>query len=766
MGNATCNCSRGFDVLAERRNECFGGSARDPDEIMKFLSQVKLFKRLPQNLHGTLAAACEDVEFRPNSVIIRQGDEGNEFFVIKQGSASVTIDGQPVATLKVGDHFGERALLCDELRNATITANADLEAIKIRREQFEKLGLREKLEFPIRKAVGGGGHQEIVVKAPSPKRPEERQLMANALEKNNKLNSIVNLKDERIIQELIEVAWKEEVKKGTTLIEEGDMSANYFYIVQQGSFVVSSATGNFKQFSIGPESSFGELALLYLAPRAATVKASDDAVVWVIDRGNFKRVLTKQSNHELEYVKYLDKVEILTPLHRDEKEAVAKCLTEMTFKKDETILQQGEKGEVFYILTQGEVSVLKDKKPTAMLIATPEKAAFFGERALLTNESRSATVKVVSKEARALMLDRQSFVMLLGPLEELKKRGKHGKSMLQDKKTQSGPDKSRFGKIIRKDLKKIGLLGSGGFGAVYLVEHAATGSTYALKELSKGYVVKAGMQQSVMSEKDVQILCDSPFIVKLYETYNSSQQLFFLLELALGGELYATYNKKGLYGKEPHAKFYVAGVVNAFDHMHGKKIIFRDLKPENLLLNEHGHVKLTDMGLAKVVVGKTFTTCGTPDYFAPELIASSGHTVAVDWWTLGILAYELMVGNPPFEAEQPMLIYQKVNRGIQKSHFPPKCRGNLEDLICNLLKKDPSQRLPMRKGGSNNIKSHAWYKAFDWQKFENLKMATPYTPPVKSKKDIANFSAKEEDKPAQVTYKDDGSGWDKGFATC
>ncbi|CAE7039031.1 for [Symbiodinium natans] len=128
--------------------------------------------------------------------------------------------------------------------------------------------------------------------------------------------------------------------------------------------------------------------------------------------------------------------------------------------------------------------------------------------------------------------------------------------------------KSRFGKIKRKDLTVLGLLGCGGFGAVELVEHTSTGNTYALKALSKGFIVKSGMQTSVMSERDVQLACESPFIIKVYETFNSPDHLFFLLECALGGELYATYNKKGLTGKEGHAQFYVAGVVAAFDHLH------------------------------------------------------------------------------------------------------------------------------------------------------------------------------------------------------
>jgi len=264
----------------------------------------------------------------------------------------------------------------------------------------------------------------------------------------------------------------------------------------------------------------------------------------------------------------------------------------------------------------------------------------------------------------------------------------------------------------------------------------------------------------------VQIMCDSPFIVKLYETYNGEQSLYFLLELALGGELYATYNKKGLWGNEDCAKFYVAGTVFAFEHLHSKKIIFRDLKPENLLLNDQGHVKLTDMGLAKVVIGKTYTTCGTPDYFAPELIASKGHTIAVDWWTLGVLNFELLAGHPPFESATPMQIYSKVKKGINKVTFPRKCKGKVETLIKGLCHASPSERLPMKKGETKNIKTQQWYADFDWDAFEKQKMSPPYKPTVKNKKDIANFSARKEDMPPQINYKDPKTGWENGFATC
>jgi cGMP-dependent protein kinase len=286
-----------------------------------------------------------------------------------------------------------------------------------------------------------------------------------------------------------------------------------------------------------------------------------------------------------------------------------------------------------------------------------------------------------------------------------------------------------------------------------------------MKGMSKGYIVKTGMQESVMNEKNILMMTNSKFIIKLYETYNGVQSLYFLMEPALGGELYATYNRKGFHGSARHAKFYAAGVVLAFEHLHERRIVYRDLKPENLLLNELGKLKLTDMGLAKFAIGKTYTTCGTPDYFAPELIASSGHTNALDWWTLGILIFEMMSGHPPFESAYPMQIYSKVIKGINKVPMPTKCQGSVAELIKALLKNDPSERLPMLAGGIKNVKNHSWFETFDWEAMENCTLEPPYKPVVKSKKDLANFSARKEDMPTQLHYTDDGSGWDKGFAT-
>mmetsp|Transcript_21313 Transcript_21313/g.49491 ORF Transcript_21313/g.49491 Transcript_21313/m.49491 type:complete len:809 (+) Transcript_21313:73-2499(+) len=764
---------------------------KDFSKAMTFLAQVPLFKKLPKDQFPLLANAVMPVDFKSGTVIIKQGDPGAEFFVIQTGEASVSVavDGAPsekVATLKSGDYFGEAALLRDEPRTATIVADTALSAFKITREKFKELGLNEKLQFANRKAVGGGGGgKKLETKPATPKNPSETKLIADALKSNDNLQTMVNLDDTRV-NAMIEVAWKETVPAGKQVITEGDLDADYFYIIQEGKFeiTVSEAPetnqsaekavnkGESKVVSVlGPGNSFGELALLYLVPRAASVTATEAAVLWVIDRINFKNILMKVSDAKInEYVKYLDRVELLNGLLSEEKKAVAQALVEMHFTKNEIILQQGEPGNTFYILYDGEVTVSKDGREAAKLQASiKEKTAqFFGEQALLNNEPRAATVLVTSSSAKALALDRDSFNMLLGPLQEIMNRPKdEGGNRPSMIKSQKGgrmvePPKE---KVLRKDLVRIGLLGCGGFGVVELHEHKLTGNCYALKGLSKGYIVKTGMQESVMNEKNILLMTNSNFIIKLYATYNGTQSLYFLLEAALGGELYATYNRKGFHGSEKHAQYYISGVVFAFEHLHERRIIYRDLKPENLLLNEFGHTKLTDMGLAKFVIGKTYTTCGTPDYFAPELIASTGHTNAVDWWTLGILTFELMSGHPPFESAYPMQIYSKVMKGINKVPFPPKCQGPVGDLIKGLLKKEPSERLPVRPGGTKNVKTCEWYKSYDWDGVRGLTFDPPYKPVVKSKKDIANFSARKEDMPRQIEYKDDGSGWDKDFAT-
>lgn len=501
--------------------------------------------------------------------------------------------------------------------------------------------------------------------------------------------------------------------------------------------------------------------------------------------GYFNTVLIRVSDEKaLDYVEILERVAFMGPIATEEKETISQYLIELHFVEGDVIFEEDEPSDSLFFLYDGEVSMDKFRGEQTKLRASTKKqtAYLFGAWALGPSDPRDSTLTVTSRTAKMLCIDRESFNLLLGPEGSNKNdegtatNGQRpGKKMRKQKlEESSSPDNKVRKKIQRRDLDKIGLMGVGSFTAVELVEHKKTGSTYALKAVVKGRVVKADMQATVMNEKNILMMTDSPFIVKLYECYNCVHSIFFLLEAALGGELHATYIRKRLHGSAVHAKFYIAGISYALDHCHTLKIIYRDLKPENLLISEAGHPKLFDMNLAKVVLnGKTYTTCGTPDFFAPEMISSIGHTIAVDWWSLGILCFEMMTGHTPFEAAYPLQIYHKVMKGIEQvrfkeyKEFPPERDGGVEHFIKALCQSMPEARLPMYGRGIMNLRDHQWYSGFDWKLMKTAELRAPYEPKVKSNKDVSNFGyPSKKDLPRQIEYKDDGSGWDKGFATC
>lgn len=312
-------------------------------------------------------------------------------------------------------------------------------------------------------------------------------------------------------------------------------------------------------------------------------------------------------------------------------------------------------------------------------------------------------------------------------------------------------------RIRRHDLERIGRLGVGAFGVVTLEVDRRTGRTYALKAVSKGYLAQLHMEHSVLNEKRILKMVETPFIVRLMATYNGREHVYFLLEAALGGELFTTYERLRLYGKEPHARFYVGCCVEAIAHLHERNVIYRDLKPENLLLDTRGYCKLTDMGLAKVTTSQTFTLVGTPDYMAPEIINCTGHNKSVDWWMLGVLLFELLAGRPPFEAETTEKTYEAVRKGINAVRFPPECK-RATDLVRALCHHEPEARIC-----ATETRRDQWFHGFDWQALRALKMPPPHTPHVRGPRDLANFRSCDQDEPPKVPYKDKGTGWDNDF---
>ncbi|CAB4413709.1 unnamed protein product [Rhizophagus irregularis] len=286
------------------------------------------------------------------------------------------------------------------------------------------------------------------------------------------------------------------------------------------------------------------------------------------------------------------------------------------------------------------------------------------------------------------------------------------------------------------DFMLLETLGTGTFGRVFLTKFKHTENYYAMKVLKKVEVVRLKQVEHINSEKSILSQVHHPFIVNLFCTFQDDRNLYMLLEYVIGGELFSHLRKAGRFTNDM-TRFYAAEIVLAIEYLHSNDIIYRDLKPENLLLDSRGHVKITDFGFAKRVEDRTWTLCGTPEYLAPEIIQSKGHGKPVDWWALGILIFEMLAGYPPFFDDNPFGIYEKILAG--KIQFPSHFDPNAKDLIKRLLTSDRTKRLGNLRGGSEDVKKHKWFRGVDWQGLYDRRVTAPIVPPYQHPGDTGNF---------------------------
>eukprot|EP01053_Blabericola_migrator_P007110 Blabericola_migrator_1__7109@NODE_35_length_17941_cov_94_946347_g31_i0_p7_GENE_NODE_35_length_17941_cov_94_946347_g31_i0NODE_35_length_17941_cov_94_946347_g31_i0_p7_ORF_typecomplete_len302_score31_91Pkinase/PF00069_25/4_5e66Pkinase_Tyr/PF07714_17/1_3e38Kinaselike/PF14531_6/2_8e13Pkinase_fungal/PF17667_1/8_2e07WaaY/PF06176_11/1_5e06Kdo/PF06293_14/4_6e05YrbLPhoP_reg/PF10707_9/7_6e05RIO1/PF01163_22/2e03RIO1/PF01163_22/0_0051COX_ARM/PF06481_14/0_048COX_ARM/PF06481_14/4e03APH/PF01636_23/0_086_NODE_35 len=270
----------------------------------------------------------------------------------------------------------------------------------------------------------------------------------------------------------------------------------------------------------------------------------------------------------------------------------------------------------------------------------------------------------------------------------------------------------------------------------------------AIKRLTKAAVMKQKQVDHVLSEKNILSRVDHPFLVRMYGTFQDQHFLYIVMEYVEGGEFF-TFLRKSKRLDPMSARFYAGHVTSIFEYLHPLNVIYRDLKPENLLITRNGYLKLTDFGFAKVVDQRTFTLCGTPEYIAPEVLLNKGHGKAVDWWTLGILVYEMIVGYPPFFDEDALGIYQKILAG--KIVFPRYFQRDAKSLVKRLLTHDLTRRFGHVRDGISDVRCHRWFESFDFDALNAQTLEAPYIPNVKALDDTSNFGvyneAAEDNKP-------------------
>ena len=330
--------------------------------------------------------------------------------------------------------------------------------------------------------------------------------------------------------------------------------------------------------------------------------------------------------------------------------------------------------------------------------------------------------------------------------------------------------------IAIDQLERGRTIGLGSYGKVVLVRHASSGVPYALKCLNRRLVVAHNQQRAVARERTVMAHVSHPFCARLVGTFKDATAVYLLLEWCPGGEL-LRHLPKGRGLPEPAAAFYVACAALALEHLHAQGVLYRDIKPENCLLDATGYLKLCDFGFAKQVGvgGVAHTVCGTPDFMAPEVVRGSGHTRLADVWSWGVLAYELVAGKPPFceRGAPPSAVYAAV---LSHPTVPdvPHASQQFGDLTHAVLVEDPARRLGA--GGWEEVKQHAWFRELDWGGLVEHQVAAPIVPALSSVLDTRHFGffpdnavalndARENDDQEDCTRADtaDFGDWDSAF---
>jgi len=290
------------------------------------------------------------------------------------------------------------------------------------------------------------------------------------------------------------------------------------------------------------------------------------------------------------------------------------------------------------------------------------------------------------------------------------------------------------------DYELVKVLGKGSYGKVMLVRNKSVpGEVCAMKMLRKDHVVKRNQVQHTASERNVLEAMHHPFIVQLKAAFQTPKKLYIVLDFCAGGELFFHLSQAGRFS-QGRTRFYACEICLAIQYLHSLNIIYRDLKPENLLLNAEGHAKITDFGLSKEGIDDNIsakTVCGTPEYLAPEILNKRGHGKAVDWYSFGALIYEMLTGLPPYYTKDREKLFERIKRG--ELSYPSYVTPEAKSLCSALISRDPDRRLGGTAEGGEAVKNHAFFSGVSWTDVYEMRITPPFKPTLNSGGDVKYF---------------------------
>nr|XP_048702050.1 cGMP-dependent protein kinase 1-like isoform X4 [Caretta caretta] len=554
-----------------------------------------------------------------------------------------------------------------------------------------------------------------------PKSPRDRSLIAGAVERNDFLRLLGEGQADAMVQSFMP-AWH---GPGHTVLAEGT-DGDAMYIVAEGELSVTQRGCHLR--TLLPGDVFGELAILYNCKRTATVTALTQVRLWAIDRQTYRTIVTSQAKRRrAEILDSLREAPSLQGLADAQLSKLLDCMEECTFAHDEVIVRERDEGNNFYIILRGEVRVSRHVNGREEPIRVLRAGEHFGELSLLRNIRRTATCRAHG-EVACITITKEDFQEICPFCPTPRQLSEPDVAMLE-----------------APSLPEPGQCAGGGSS---LPSSGSARTTWCGGGSRDTCTWRSGCWSGAAAPSSWGSLAPS-------RTASTSTCCW---SSARGASCGPSCVRRCL--EEEVAVFCSACVVEGLDYLHGNGIIYRDLKPENLMLDKQGYIKLVDFGFAKELARgeKTYSFCGTPEYLAPEILRHEGHDFAVDFWMMGILIFEMLVGRPPFHSSDPQKIYSKILDGVFS--FPAYMSEAACSLVSKLCRHRPGQRLGNTRTGIRGIRKHRWFGSVKWKRLALRQIDAPTLALMKQGPPYANFKRFSVDwTPAEEEF----SGWDEDF---
>ena len=684
---------------ASMQNYIDGLNQLEYNEFMKFINNTQVLCHITECQKSLLACSLKKECYQPNEYVTKKNDKAKSIYIIKEGQLKcIDKNNVVVRILGPGENFGERGILTDSRRTMDVITITECICFSISVKSLKKIVGKNYKSF----------------------------LFLNLMKAAFRNSKNFNLIQDYIMEKIFNLCEPVNLGKDNVAYPKNYIKSSKIVILLSGD-LVNAKNG---EVICKPNQILFEDDLLTLSqektdyaidpsPDALFLEGDTNKILQSLNCKNFQEIVDK-----IGIIENFHKIPLFKSLSNERLTSIINLIHIEKYNEGEKIIKEGSFGANFYIVKEGEVVISVNN----VYLRTLNKKEYFGERSLLTNEKRSATV-IAKTKVELYCLSKQCFLRCLS---NAMKEYLFNILYLHDEK------------ILLENLLFIKKLGSGTFGSVSLVINNQTKYPYAIKLIPKTLIDEEELHHYIELEKNILLKIDHPFIVKLVKSLKDSKNIFFIMEYVQGKELYEVINDIGYLNKTQN-NFYICSMLLAINYLHQRKIIYRDIKPENIMVLPNGYIKLVDFGAAKEIIDRTKTIIGTPHYMAPEVLFGKGYSFEVDYWSIAICMYEFICGEVPFgeDAKDPMSIYIQIVD--QKLTFPVFVEYDrvFKSIMKAMLDKNPSNRLT----NFYEIQKHTWFKDFKWDDLLNLNMDAPYKPIINNSKveNILEMVRKNED---------------------